>query len=355
MFIPTEPIGSIPRSERLLAAVRAFQEGKTGRMELDSEYEKAVSETIALFEATGSPVITDGEQRKSSFATYPLEGISNLKPDGVVIPFADGHTRTLPSLISGPFRYGVYASQYLEGARKFAHVPVKQAVISASALSLLYPQNGIPGYSREEFLQDLLQEHEKDIRRCLQSGAHKVQVDFTEGRLAVKLDPQKKLLQRFVDLNNQVLGGFREEERKKIGIHTCPGGDRDSTHSADVDYVELLPHLFQLKAGNFYIQLSSEKDRIRVLKAIREFSRPDQMIFAGVTDPINSRIETENEIVQRILEAARYISVERLGTTDDCGFSPFGDDVSTSRELAFDKIRARVAATEAARKELGIA
>ena len=355
MLIPTEPIGSIPRSERLMTAVRAFQEGKTRREELDAEYEQAVRETIAAFEATGSPVITDGEQRKSSFATYPLEGIGNIQPGGVIIPFADGHTRVLPSLISGPFRYGVYASQYLDGARKYARVPVKQAVISASALSLLYPQNGITGYTREQFVQDLLQEHEKDIRRCLQAGAHKVQADFTEGRLAVKLDPQKKMLQKFVDLNNRVLERFTEEERKRIGIHTCPGGDLDSTHSADVDYVELLPHLFQLKAGNFYIQLSSEKDRARVLQAIRESSRSDQTIFVGVTDPISARVETEEEIVERILEASRYIPVERLGTTDDCGFSPFGDDVSTPREIAFAKIRARVAATESARKKLGIA
>ena len=53
-------------------------------------------------------------------------------------------------------------------------------------------------------------------------------------------------------------------------MHTCPGGDRDSTHSADVDYAELLPSLFQLKVGNFYIALAGEKDRARVLKIIRE-------------------------------------------------------------------------------------
>jgi 5-methyltetrahydropteroyltriglutamate--homocysteine methyltransferase len=62
-----------------------------------------------------------------------------------------------------------------------------------------------------------------------------------------------------------VLERFSDEERKRIGVHTCPGGDQDSTHSADVDYGELLPSLFQLKAGNFYIQLASETDRARVL------------------------------------------------------------------------------------------
>src|SRR5204862_1975206 len=93
-----------------------------------------------------------------------------------------------------PFHDKVYAHQYLDVAMLYAHRPVKQAVISPSALSLMYPAEGIPGYSREEFIQDLLREHETEVRRCLQKGAHKVQIDFTEGRLAVKLDPSGNLL-----------------------------------------------------------------------------------------------------------------------------------------------------------------
>ena len=80
-----------------------------------------------------------------------------------------------------------------------------------------------------------------------------MQIDFTEGRLAVKLDPSGQLLSSFIALTNRVLGQFREEERKRIGVHTCPGGDGDSTHSADVDYSGLLPSLFSLDIGEFYI------------------------------------------------------------------------------------------------------
>src|SRR5512145_3066494 len=168
MAIPTEPIGSIPRPQALIEGVQAFQAGRISSKELDSLYHAAILDTIHLFEATGSPVITDGEQTKPSFVTYPIHGLKSLAPDGVTIPFADGHTRQLPMLTAGPFRYQTYADAYLEAAKKHARVPVKQAVISASALSLLYPQAGIEGYSRESFIQDLLREHETDIRRCLQ-------------------------------------------------------------------------------------------------------------------------------------------------------------------------------------------
>jgi 5-methyltetrahydropteroyltriglutamate--homocysteine methyltransferase len=209
----------------------------------------------------------------------------------------------------------------------------------------MYPADPLPGYSRDEFISDLLQEHETEIRRCLDKGVHRVQIDFTEGRLAVKLDPSGELLNSFIDLNNLALARFSAEDRQRLGVHTCPGGDRDSTHSADVDYAELLPSLFELQVGNFYIALASEKDRVRILKIIRDYMKPDQRVFIGVVSPIEPRVETPEEIRDRILEAARYIPVEQLGTTDDCGFSPFSDDTSTTRETAFEKIRARVLGT----------
>lgn len=320
--------------------------------ELERLLDDAVRDTIARFEAAGSPVVTDGEQRKPSFATYPIHGLATLAPGGVTIPFADGHTRQLPILAAGPFRYATHAASYLDAARKHATKPLKQAVISASALSLLYPQAGIPGYSRDAFLADLVREAEADIKGCLERGAS-VQIDFTEARLSIKLDPSKGLLDAFVDLNNRVLERFTADERRRIGVHTCPGGDHDSTHSADVDYAELLPALFRLQVGSWFVQLASEADRGRVLELLARHATGDRRIFVGVTDPISSRIETPEEVRDRVLEAARHIDPSRLGTTDDCGFSPFGDDTSTSRDTAFAKVRARVEGTAMATTQLG--
>src|SRR5580765_6785913 len=284
MIIPTEPIGSIPRPLRLIEAVTAL--GDNSDPNLDSLYDDAIRDTIERFEATGSPIITDGEQRKyHNFWTYSVHGMPNTAPDGFRIPFSAGHVRRMPRLTAGPFRYRRHAESYLDVALRYAHVPVKQAVISPSALSLMYPADEIPGYRREQFIDDLLREHETEVRSCLRKGACKVQIDFTEGRLAVKIDPSGELLHSFIDLNNLALARFSAEERKRIGVHTCPGGDRDSTHSADVDYAELLPSLFELQAGNFYIALAGEKDRVRVQKIIRDYLKPDQRIFLGVVAP----------------------------------------------------------------------
>ncbi len=351
MTVPTEPIGSIPRPRALIEAVADGEVDDPARAHV---FDDATRDTIRRFEATGSPVVTDGEQRKyHNFWTYSVHGSPITAPDGFRIPFAAGHERRMPRLTGGPFRYRRYADAYLDVALRYATRPVKQAVISPSALSLMYPADGIPGYSRDEFIHDLLREHETEIRRCLAKGAHAVQVDFTEGRLAMKIDPSGGLLTSFIDLNNLALSRFSPAERARIGVHTCPGGDRDSTHSADVDYAELLPSLFELKAGNFYVALAGEPDRVRVLKIIRQHLKPGQRVFVGVVAPIDPRVETPEEVRDRVLEAARYVPADQLGTTDDCGFAPFSDDESTSRDTAFAKIRARVEGTAMASEALG--
>ena len=351
MTIPTEPIGSIPRSHELQAGMAAAGAGTISAEALDALFDDAVRDTLQRFAATGSPVVTDGEQRKPSFATYPVAGLP-LAPGGVTIPFEDGHTRELPVLTTSPFRYATKAYEYLDAAAGQTTGTMKQAVISASAISLMYPGGGMDGYPREAFVEDLVAEALSEIRGCLDRGAI-VQIDFTEARLSLKLDPSGGLLNAFVDLNNQVLDKLSDEDRRKVGVHSCPGGDQDSTHSADIDYAALLPTLFRLNLDNFYVQLASEADPEGVLKVLGGLATGDRRVFVGVTDPIDPRIETPETVRDRVLHAARHIHIDHLGTTDDCGFSPFGDDTSTSRDTAFAKIAARVEGTALAASELG--
>ena len=197
MTLPSEPIGSVPRPHELQVAMQAAADDGSPATSSPRLFDAAVVDTLRRFDETGSPVVTDGEQRKPSFATYPIAGLTDLDPGGVTIPFADGHTRQLPCLTRGPFRYTTKAWSYLDSAREHTAARLKQGVISASALSLLYPQNGIAGYSREAFLDDLVSEAAEEIRGCVDRGAI-VQIDFTEARLSLKLDPSGGLLDAFV-------------------------------------------------------------------------------------------------------------------------------------------------------------
>ncbi len=353
MQLPTEPIGSLPRPKALQDAVNAAAAGQMSSAELETQFEDAVGDTLRRFEQTGSSVVTDGEMRKQSFATYPVDGLANIRPGGVTIPFEDGHTRQLPLITGGPFHYATKASAYLDAARPLTKAQLKQAVISASAVSLMYPSDGLPDYPRDEFIEDLIREATSEMKECLARGAI-VQIDFTEARLSLKLDPTGGLLNSFVDLNNRVVDQLTADERRRVGVHSCPGGDQDSTHSADIPYEALLPALFRMNVGNFYVELAGESNRPAALRALARQNIGDRRVFVGVTDPINIEIETPEEVRDRIVEALEYIDADHLGTTDDCGFSPFGDDNSTSRDIAFAKIAARVQGTAMASEELGL-
>jgi hypothetical protein len=234
-----------PRQARRVAAapgeaagrLRGLCAGKITGGQLEAAQDEAVRDSISRFEATGSPIISDGEQRASSFATYPvadtlagtgLAGHLSAEGGQYFAIFADGHPRQLPRLTGGPVRYKTYAADNLRKSIGYAAKPVKQAVIAPSMLLLLYPLNGpVPGYSREQFEDDIVAECEKDIRRAFGAGAARVSIDFTEGRLAARNDPrnpwtQAGLLRHFVELNNAVLARFTPAERARIGIHTCP-------------------------------------------------------------------------------------------------------------------------------------
>lgn len=289
--------------------------------------------------------------------------------------FDDGHDRQLPRLVKGPFKYKNYAFDHVKLSAPLAKGKYKKAVISPSMLYLTYPlTEEVEGYPKIEFVKDLVNECEKDIRGCFAAGASRVSIDFTEGRLACKNDSRNPwtgagLLPTFIDLINQVLDRFTAEERGNIGLHTCPGGDCDSAHSAEVPYNALLPALFSVNAGYFLVQAASEadKDKETLYEEIGRRLRRDangvkQVVFIGVVKTLNPRVETAEEICDALVAASRYIPKDQLGATDDCGFSPFASDSKPlhggnpdfAREVALKKIAARVEGARMASEKLGI-
>tara|TARA_B100000700_G_scaffold109037_1_gene123002 strand:+ start:1735 stop:2904 length:1170 start_codon:yes stop_codon:yes gene_type:complete len=378
--IPTEPIGSLPRPIKLQEAFAAYDTGKISKAALQDEQEKAIRDSIEKYEATGSPIIADGEQWWSSFATYPFMATmagTDLNPccgpgGQTFALFPDGHYKAMPKLERGPFRYNEYAADSLEKSLRYASKPMKQAVIAPSMVSLLLPLHvTLSDYSREQFESDLVDECEKDIRKAFDAGAARVSIDFTEGRLSLKADPRNPwtdagLLPHFIDLISQVVDRFTPEERANIGVHTCAGSDADSNHSAEVPYNTLLPAMFSINAGYFLIQAACEADRDATYKMIGDNIRDDAegvkpIYYVGVIWCQNPNPETPEEVCDALVRAADFIPKERLGSTDDCGFSPFAIDQKPAygspdfaREIAFQKIAARVEGTKMAADKLGV-
>lgn len=372
--LPTEQVGSIPRPSRLQQAVLRAGTGDVTAEELRGFQDDAVVDTLNRLRETGSPIVSDGEQRRTSFAVYPLGekfSVPHHTDTEVFAVFADGHHRVLPKLTTFPFRFQSWAADDVAAARSMTDLDVKQAVISPSMLSLMIPNDLTGEFSREEIIDMIVEQCAEDIRRCFAAGAQRVSIDFTEGRLALRDDLRAPwvgtgALGGFIDLINRVLDQCDEEQRMAIGVHTCPGNANDSQHSADVDYASLIPDLFQIEAGYFLMQAASEKDPDRVARLAGEQlkRRVDSVgitpkVLLGVTNPTSPKLETAHEVKDQLIRAARFIPAEHLGSTDDCGFSPYLVDEKPkhgspdfARDVAFAKIAARVQGTLLASDEL---
>ncbi|UOQ58243.1 hypothetical protein MUN78_05205 [Leucobacter allii] len=371
--LATEPVGSLPRPARLQRAVLDAEAGLADPAELATEQERAVRDTLARMAETGSPILSDGEQRRQSFASYPLGPApdpAEVTEGPVFAVFADGHHRVVPSLARAPFAFRAWAADDVARARTITAHPLKQAVVSPSMLSLMVPEGGIGAHAREDILDDIVAGCAEDIRRCFAAGASRVSIDFTEGRLALRRDIRApwagpEALGGFIGLINRVLDLLPPEHRAAVGVHTCPGNDQDSAHSAEVDYAELLPELFQIEAGYFLVQAAGEAEPDRVARLIGRQLRSGAgsgrgpRVLLGVTDPTSPKLETAEDIRDQLVRAARFIDPERLGSTDDCGFSPYLVDEKPrhgspdfARDVAFAKIAARVRGTALATAEL---
>lgn len=371
--IPTEPVGSLPRPQALLEAYADHDTGRIDDAALAAAQDRAVRDTLAQSEATGAPVVSDGEQLRSSFATYPVAPTAGTGADELSALFTDGHGRLLHRLTGGPFRYRAYAADTL--ARSVAHAtrPVKQAVIAPSALALLYPPGEpVPGYPKERFERDLVDECERDIRSAFAAGAVRVSIDFSDGRLTAGHAGRNPwtgpdTLAHGIGLITAVLGRFTARERMNIGVHVCSPADRGTGVSDGVAYPELIREVLAVDAGYFLLQLADEPDADAICAAIGRHLRGDAggvtpIAFVGVTDPHTPHVESASDVADTLVRAAEHVPATQLGSTDNCGFSPFSHDPKPlpglpdlARGIAFRKIRSRVEGTRLAAEKLGIA
>ncbi len=347
--IPTEPIGSLPRPDALLSALRST---KTSDAEREQRIDESVQSAIEGLISAGSPVITDGEQGKfPDFMSYPLNYGGGFQGTGSTPPLADSKY-ILPQLADGRFRYVGHADQHIQRARRHTELPIKQAVISPSLLSLLYPATSLPNYSRDAFVEDLLTEHVTEIRHCIDQGAYRVQIDFVDSRLATWLDSSGQLLNSFIILLSLALDCFTAEEQARIGIYVGTAPYWTGPNSIDIDDTAVLSTLLEFPIGSFYIPFMNRAEPERLLKFLRTNLKKTQRVFIGTTDPTSPEIETPEQVCKTVMQAARYIPPEQLGTTDDCGFAPFADKAYADRQTALAKIRARIEGTEMATRTL---
>ena len=379
--IPTEPVGSLPRPSTLQAAYAAYDKGEIDKAALEKEQDAAVEDSIKHLEATGSPIISDGEQRWSSFATYALAdtlagtGLAdNLAGGGQFFAiFADGHDRQLPEAHRRPVPLQDVRRRHAEAVDRLRPQADEAGGDRPVDAGAAVPARG--GGRRATRATSSRRTWSTSARRTSARPSPPVpsasrstspRAGWPPGPIPATRGPARGCSRTSSSSTTGSWPASRAEERRNIGIHTCPGGDRDSVHSADVPYNNLLPEMFKINAGYFLIQLASERDKDPVYESIGQHSRDDadgvaQMCFVGVINPQNPRVESAEEVRDALVRAANFIPKERLGSTDDCGFSPFSIDEKPNhgspdyaREVAFQKIANRVEGTKMAAEKLGV-
>ncbi|CAF1525745.1 unnamed protein product [Adineta ricciae] len=273
---------------------------RTRTVTIPSELISSIPRSVELVEAQRT--WRDGEltvdqlallqEKDSQNVLFELERTGSIQlTDGELTkPSFFNYPRTVPKLIDAPFRYSTEVYE----------TSIKTSRHSSIGLTT-----------------------EKDVRQCLEADADKVQLDFAKIELTLKMKQNANLLKEFIEINNRLLNRFSREEQKKIEVHVCFDNKSDNVQSSGIDYSEVLEQI-----------------------------QPHQRVFIGVTDSTNEHVETAEEIRDLIPKAAKYIPIDQLGTTDDCGFAPYNDSEPISREKCYDKIRARIQGTKLAEEIL---
>ena len=280
---PPRLVGSLPRPMKLQDA---YEDLRPGQDHLRGSPEAAGRGGRGLDPAPGrrraSRIVTDGEQRESSFATYPITdtlagtGLAdNLAGDGQFFAiFDDGHHRQLPRLTGGPFRYKTFASEFVEKNKADA-VQARQAGGDLA----VDDDAAVPARRRDRGLLARAVPDRRDATSARRTSASASRPAPSVSRSTspragwptrttrATPGPARTCSRTSSTSTTGCIDRFSAEERKNIGIHTCPGGDYDSVHSKEVPYEKLLSKMFKLNAGYFLIQCASEDDRESGLQA----------------------------------------------------------------------------------------
>jgi methionine synthase II (cobalamin-independent) len=211
----------------LQAAYADYDAGRITRDQLESEQDEAVQDSITRGQATGAPIISDGEQRWSSFATYAItDTLAGTAWPTTSPATAASTSRSSPTATTAscpadrrPVPLQDLRRRHAGQVDRLRAKPMKQAVIAPSMLALLVSaQRRGRGYPRERVRGGPRLRVREGHPRAFDAGAARVSIDFTEGRLATRADPRNPwtgagMLPHFIELNNRVLERFTAEER----------------------------------------------------------------------------------------------------------------------------------------------
>src|ERR1700674_1167061 len=349
MTYHSEVVGSLLRPAYLVDARKQFESGQLNAADFKTVEDRAVNEAIALQEAAGIDVITDGEMRRYAFYGHLIDALAGFdKYGGWAIPFRDETGEELvlkrPVVVEKlQWKRSMCAEEWVYLRSRKAR-PGKVTMISAQQAAAYYdPEKSKAAYpSRDAYLADIVDLSRREVEELIRLGCTYIQIDapqygalldptMREGYRQRGSDPEE-LIDRCIELDNAIIQGH---PGVTFGLHVCRGNNQSKFY-AEGDY-EPISRIFQKTLFNRFL-LEYDDSRSGGFAPLAHLPE-DRVAVLGLVTTKKPELETEADLKIRIEEATHYVPLERLALSPQCGFASTMEGNRISQEQQKRKLQ----------------
>jgi len=328
----SDVVGSLLRSAYLVEARREVETGRLDPAAFKQVEDRAVDEAVALQEQAGLDVVTDGEMRRYAFFGHLIEALDGFdRLGGWAIPFRNEQGEQLvfqrPVVVERlRWRRSMCAEEFVY-LRARARRPVKTTLISAQQAAAYYdPEKSRAAYpTRDAYLADVVDFTRREVEELIRLGCTYIQIDAPQ--YAALLDPTiregyrqrgsdpDRLIETCIEMDNAVIG---DHPGVTFGLHVCRGNNQ-SMFYAEGGYEPIAERVFQrTRFQRFLLEYDDERSgSFAPLCAVPD----DRIVVLGLVTTKKPRLETVEELTERIQAAAEIIPLDRLALSPQCGFA----------------------------------
>ena len=355
----SDVVGSLLRPEYLKKARQRYQRGELKAADFKAIEDRAVDAAVALQQAAGLSVVTDGEMRRYAFFGHLVEALEGFdKFAGWSVTFRDneGHEAALQRpVVVDKLRWrrqmAVEEFTYLRGRTRS---PVKVTLISAQQAAAYYdPAKSKGAYAtRDAYLADLVDFTRREIEELRRLGCEYIQIDapqyaalldetIREGYRQRGNDPDR-MLEECIELDNSIISGH---QGVTFAIHICRGNHK-SMFYASGGYDRIAQKIFAKARFNRFL-LEYDDDRSGTFEPLRQMP-DDRTVVLGLVSSKRPSLESPDVLKARIAEATKFVPLDRLALSPQCGFASTED----GNRLSEDDQKRKLALVAAVAKEV---
>jgi 5-methyltetrahydropteroyltriglutamate--homocysteine methyltransferase len=347
--LQSDVIGSLLRPDYLKEARLARERGELSPAAFKAIEDRAVNEAIAVQTAAGLEVLTDGEMRRYAFFGHLIDCVEGFdKLGGWAIPFRDEQGNQLllqrPVVVNRLKRWRHLCSEEFVYLRARSDRSLKVTLPSAQQAAAYYdPEKSRGAYaSIDDYLADVVMLLREEVAELVHLGCTYIQIDAPQYAGLIDADIRAgyrrrgsdpdRLLQRSIELDNAVIGGHHGVT---FGLHLCRGNYR-SRFYASGGYEPIADVLRRTAFQRFLLEYDDERSgSFEPLQYVPQ----DRVVVLGLVSTKKPALEPKELLLERIRQAARYVPLERLALSTQCGFASTEEGNALTPEEQFAKLR----------------